>query len=103
MKRFFKALLLGAGILTAISPQVAKSSDTGATIQRQIKNDIVTYKKQHHVRFVGGLPLVTEVVRSSFGMTPKEYGIRYGNGACRKCKSNKKHRSHLHKIKSSKI
>lgn len=37
-------------------------------------------------------------ILSSPGMTPKEYGIRFGNGKSRKHKTNKKHRSHLHRI-----
>jgi|GEM_PF-3343858 len=35
---------------------------------------------------------------SSTGMTPKEYSIRFGNGKSRKHKTNKKHRSHLHRV-----
>lgn len=99
MKKLFTTLLIGAGLATALAPKVAQASQTGI-VERQIINDIQKPTKKRSVtNFIGGLPLVTEYQYTNFGLTPKEYGLRFGNGNSRKKKTNKKHRSHLFKFK----
>ncbi len=52
-------------------------------------------KKTKFVREVGGIPLMQTGV---FGLTPREYGLRFGNGASRKSKSNYLRMAHNSKV-----
>ena len=89
MKKLFKALLIGAGIMTAIAPAVAKVAHQTSTVERHIINDLQTPKAKYSVtNYIGGLPLVTEFTGGTYGLSPKEYGMRYGNGKSRKHKTN---------------
>lgn len=89
MKKLFKTLLIGAGVATAIAPQVAKSNHTQAVVERQIINEIRPTHKYSITNHIGGLPLVTEFYGNPIGLTPKEYGILFGNGKSRKHRSNR--------------
>lgn len=89
MKRLFKALLIGAGIMTAAAPAVAKAAHQSGIVERPIFNDLQTPRVKYSVtNYIGGLPLVTGFSGGAFGLTPKEYGLRFGNGKCRKHKTN---------------
>ena len=46
---------------------------------------------------VGGIPLVT--YHPNYGLSPKEYGMRFGNGNYRKVKHNRLRYSHNAKLK----
>lgn len=101
MKRFYKILILGAGLLSGLVPQVARSSGTNVIVERQVKDDVRKPIENRHAILIGGLPVLSDRIYGNFGMTPKEYGIRYGNGASRKAKVNRKHRCHIQKLKRS--
>ncbi|MDM1048051.1 hypothetical protein [Sphingobacterium hotanense] len=101
MKRFYKILILGAGMLSGLVPQMARSSATNVIVERQVKDDIRKPIENRQVILIGGLPVMSDRIYGTFGMTPKEYGIRYGNGASRKAKVNRNHRRHIQKLKKS--
>lgn len=89
MKKLFKALLIGAGIMTAIAPTVTKAAHGLTIVERHIINDLQTPKAKYSItNYIGGLPLVIEYTGGTYGLSPKEYGIRFGNGKSRKHKSN---------------
>lgn len=99
MKKLFKTLLIGASVIVGIAPAITKANQAN-TVERHIINDLYSPKAKYSItNHIGGLPLVTEYYGNPPGLTPKEYGIRHGNGKSRKGKVNKKHRSHLMKIK----
>lgn len=89
MKKLFKTLLIGAGIMTAVAPAVANVAHQTSVVERHIINDLQTPKTKYSVtNYIGGLPLVTEFTGGTYGLSPKEYGMRFGNGKSRKHKSN---------------
>ena len=55
-----------------------------------------TSRRQTIEELIGGVPLVSML--PDYGMSPKEYGIRYGNGASRKGKSNRLRNGHNAKV-----
>lgn len=99
MKKALKKIAIVTGLATALAPQVAPAQNN-TVIERQAVNDMKPTKKHSITNHIGGLPLVTEYYGNPPGLTPKQYGILYGNGKSRKQKINKKHRSHLAKLKS---
>lgn len=101
MKRFYKILILGAGMLSGLVPHMARSSGSNVMIERQVKDDVRKSIDDRKASMIGGLPVLTNSIYGNFGMTPKQYGIRYGNGASRKARVNRKHRCHIQKLKRS--
>lgn len=86
MKSSRKSLLVGAMALAGLAGvgqvQSAQASaspntlETSATARASKEKTI--QQKNKIVNEVGGIPIVSE--GRQFGMTPKEYGMRYGNG-----------------------
>ena len=103
MKTLFKTLLIGIGLATCLAPIVINKvkAETVTTAERKGLNTIKSQNKTMKIQYIGGLPLVTEYYGNPFGLTPKEYGIRFANGKSRKHKTNKKHRSHLYRVSNS--
>lgn len=101
MKRFYKILILGAGMLSGLVPHMARSSGSNVMIERHVKDDVRKSIDDRKASMIGGLPVLTDGIYGNFGMTPKQYGIRYGNGASRKARVNRKHRCHIQKLKRS--
>jgi len=99
MKRFYKILILGAGMLSGLVPQMARSSGTHVIVERQVRDDVRKPIENSQAVLIGGLPLMTERIYGTSGMTPKQYGILFGNGASRKPRVNRNHRKHFHKLK----
>lgn len=97
-KRIFGAASIGfASLALAFNPQTAianghaqniKEVKATANGQRKVQNKVV--------REVGGLPIVT--VGGAYGMSPKEYGIRFGHGN-KKGKTNFLRLAHNAKLK----
>lgn len=98
MKKSLKTILIGVALTTALTPQVAQSSQHNVTVERQVYNNKPITVKKSTIKQIGGLDLVTEFTGKPFGLTPKEYGIRFGNGRSKKSKINKIQRSHLYKV-----
>ncbi|SMG35544.1 hypothetical protein [Sphingobacterium psychroaquaticum] len=92
MKKLFKTILIGAGLVSALAPQVVKSK-IDIVVERQVINETKPLKRHQITNVFGGIPVLTEHYGGVFGLTPKEYGQRYGNGNSRKPKTNKIHRS----------
>lgn len=97
--------LLGAGIALSIASalgtaQVAQSvGEPSQTYQN--KSDFKSTppkqreRKTRLVNEVGGIPLMQT---GEFGLTPREYGLRFGNGASRKGKKNFLRMAHNSKV-----
>lgn len=100
MKRLFKTLLIGASLITGLTPVLSKSANYHK-LERHVYNDIKKPQAKTHTFQIGGIPLVTEYYGSIPGLTPKEYGMLYGNGKSKKYKTNKRHRSFRAKLKRS--
>ena len=88
-------------MLSGLVPQMARSSGTHVIVERQVRDDVRKPIENKQAILFGGLPVMTDRIYGTFGMSPKEYGIRYGNGASRKAKINRKHRCHIQKLKRS--
>lgn len=78
--------------------QVKQSNEITVTQQQKAtraETKVTTQIARHNVNG-SGLDLIT---RGAFGMTPKEYGIRYGHGN-RKGKTNRLRLAHNKKVKN---
>lgn len=104
MKTKKVAAAIAAGIATAamvVNPQPAQVKQSNEiTVNHQQKaarteEKVTKYVTRHNVNG-SGLDLIT---RGTFGMTPKEYGIRYGHGN-RKGKTNRLRLAHNKKVKN---
>lgn len=96
MKNTFKILVVGAGILafsTALNTMAAQKD----------MPIILSTQSNHIPDIIREFEIPKPVYRYPAGLTPKEYGILYGNGKSRKYKTNKKQRSRLLRIRSSKF
>lgn len=85
------AAMMSANPQQSVANQGQKTtyeSKATTTQQRRVSKKVVNE--------IGGIPL--ETYFPQYGMSPKEYGIRYGNGASRKVKTNFKKLSHQAKI-----
>lgn len=79
--------------------QVSQSAQQHINSNSEIKATPVNRRKtkMNIVNEVGGVPL--ESYMPNYGMSPKEYGIRYGNGNSRRPKHNRLRYSHNAKLK----
>ena len=99
-KKVFGAIATGIATAAMVAnpqpAQVKQSNEITVTQQQKATRSEVKVTKQitRHNVAGSGLDLVT---RGAFGMTPKEYGIRYGHGN-RKGKTNFLRLSHSHKV-----
>lgn len=97
--------MLGAGIALSLAGAVGigqVAQTTTAPIQtEQGKSDFKATppkqreKKTRIVNEIGGIPLMQT---GEFGLTPREYGMRFGNGASRKGKNNFQRMAHNAKV-----
>ncbi|WP_164126102.1 hypothetical protein [Sphingobacterium luzhongxinii] len=94
MKTLFKHLIIGIGIASlAISTGVHATGKQPISLNvksnnlAEVHEELKGYKSSRII-YVPGL-------------TPKEYGMLYGNGKSKKYKTNKKHRSFKAKLKRS--
>lgn len=92
-RSFLPAMLLGA--MMACTP--AKTTNSTQSDIKAARIEHYRKKQLVHVRQSGGMDLVT--VLPNTGLTPKEYGIRYGNGKSRKSKTNYLRLSRRYKIR----
>ena len=99
-KAISKILIIGTGVLSSILPGTLHSKESHVIVERQMINKLNPDKKHNSIMSFGGLPLVSEYFHHHPSMTPKQYGMLYGNGKSRKDKINRKHRAHFYKIKS---
>lgn len=83
-----------AGLAGTTQPATIVKQNTHQEQQKATAKKVVA---NHHVvrENVGGLDLVQH---GEYGMSPKEYGIRFGNGKSRKAKTNYNRLSHNAKI-----
>jgi len=96
--------MLGAGFAMALAgltgaAQAGQVNVPVNTVQGEIKGTPAKHstRRQSIENVIGGLPLVSYI--PDYGMSPKEYGIRYGDGSSRKGKLNKLRLSHDAKLK----
>lgn len=96
---------IGVGAATmamSLGAQVAPVNQTNqTTVQQEVKATPREEKvRQMHTKHnVGGSGLDLVTHWPNVGLSPKEYGIRYGDGKSRKGKANKLHLKHGYKIK----
>lgn len=96
MKKTIKILVIGAGI--------AAFSIALNTMAAHLDKPIILASKSSYISEPDYKILIPKpLYRYPIGLTPKEYGMLYGNGKCRKYKTNKKHRSRLLRIRTSKF
>lgn len=88
MQKLFKTLLIEAGLATGLAPLLLSAANCNNT-ERYIYNDIKKPQLKNHAFQFGGIPLITAYYGNPSGLTPKEYGILYGNGKSRKVKTNR--------------
>lgn len=92
-----------ATLATIAGPQATATTQANqTTIQQDVKatqreRRVISKKVVHNVGG-SGLDLVTDYPKGS-GLSPKEYGMRYGDGKSRKGKVNKLHLKHGYKVK----
>lgn len=96
MKNLTKAILLGAGIATAAAPNAVKADQQTTVTRHVIREEDEDEREERFVterRYtIGSVPIVEEYYGNPPGLSPKEYGIRYGNGKSRIKKSNRLHK-----------
>lgn len=101
-----KRKLLVIGLATALASlagtgQVAQSAQAPVSTQQTVELKGTEAKIRKHatksVLHSGGMDIVQH--DNGYGMSPKEYGIRYGNGNSRKVKHNRLRHSHNAKVK----
>jgi hypothetical protein len=106
MKKRSRLSMIGAGFAMALAALTGGVQGSQAYVntpitQGQTSKDMkATPAKQarqteHVVNTAGGLDLVQ---RGEYGMSPMQYGMRYGTGASRKNKSNRLRYSHNAKV-----
>lgn len=95
MKKHFLGIALALAALTGLGQVKSTAAVFGAdpaapeTAENYKAPLIGKTTPRASVKQIGGLDLVTEYYGGVFGLTPKEYGLRYGTGASRKHKSNR--------------
>lgn len=99
---------IGAGLIAALAllPGTGKqgqvyqnSQNKIASSSKQKSTPAATQQNQNiKIEEMGGLPLYSHM--PNYGMSPKEYGMRYGNGGSKK--SNKNRYAHNAKVKRRK-
>ena len=82
--------LAGTAQPTALVKQHTHQEQQKATAKRLVEKHRLVREN------VGGLDLIQ---RGEYGMSPKEYGLRFGNGKSRKGKTNFNKVSHSYKVK----
>ena len=106
MKRKATFGKLGIGFALALAGLAGTTQPatlTGRTAQHQHQNQQqqkatpvgVAEKEAHKIHAAGGLDLMQV---GQYGMSPKEYGLRFGNGKSRKGKNNYARMSHNAKV-----
>lgn len=94
MKTLFKHLIIGIGLASiAISTGVHAIGKQPISLNAKSNNLAEVYEELKGYK--------SSKIIYAPGLTPKEYGILYGNGNSRKAKTNKKHRSFKAKLKRS--
>src|SRR5690606_1674743 len=102
-RKMIAAIGVGAAtIAMSLGAQTAPVSQANqTTVQQEVKatprEEKVRQKHTKHNVGGSGLDLVTHW--PNFGLSPKEYGMRYGDGKSRKGKTNKLHVKHSYKVK----
>jgi len=94
---------IGAGFMMALAGVMGSAqamqplAQAAQSTQKEMKSTAAKYvaRSERKVHSAGGLDLVQ---RGEYGMSPKEYGLRYGNGASKKHKSNRLRLGHSAKI-----
>ncbi len=81
-----------AGLAGSHAAQAHRTAGTLHETKATAARPVSKYKV---MREVGGLDLVTHGMP---GLSPKEYGLRYGNGKSKRHKTNKIQRSHGYKV-----
>lgn len=100
-KRTSKFGFIGAGFALALAAlggtaqPATINKDLSHHEQKQATEARPAHKQRISRQTVGGLDLVRV---GEYGMSPKEYGLRYGNGKNRKGKINFKKLSHQYKV-----
>ncbi|WP_148233500.1 hypothetical protein [Pseudopedobacter saltans] len=90
-------------VASAIAATLLATPKTQATTTHQVQEqkaarlDNRTKKTVHVENHRSGLDLVTHYPK--VGLSPKEYGMRFGNGKSRKGKTNFKRLSHQYKVR----
>lgn len=87
MKTRFKTLLIGVALIAGLTPALTTTAQN-TKVERHAYIDTKPAKTYAYTTHFGGIPLVTEYYGTP-GLTPKEYGLRYGNGNSRKVKTNR--------------
>lgn len=96
MKTLFKHLIIGIGLASiAISTGVHATGKQPISLNANSNNIAEIYEELNGYK--------SSRIICAPGLTPKEYGMLYGNGKSKKYKTNKKHRSFKAKLKMSKI
>lgn len=95
-------VVAAAAIAMSLNAQAnAPAQANHTTIQQEVK---ATPREEKVVKKtvqsnVGGSGLDLHTHFPDYGLSPKEYGMRYGNGKSRKGKTNKLHVKHSYKVK----
>jgi len=104
-RNFTKGLMAGAMALAGLgtmglgAANTVKLDNNAVTVNSNSKATIVRKESKGAIKvnpMTGGLDM-TPLMGSSFGLSPKEYGMRYGNGGSKR--SNKLRYSHNVKVK----
>jgi hypothetical protein len=106
-RNFTKGLLAGAMAMAGLgtvglAQGAAKLDNNAVTVSANSKATTVRKESKGAVKInpmTGGLDM-TSPIGHNFGMTPKEYGMRYGNGGSKR--SNMNRYSHNAKLKRRK-
>lgn len=90
------AAFIAGSLGSAQATQPVLTQDTRTATEIKSTPAQQTKKKVSHVKIVGGLDLVHESYHS-YGMSPMEYGMKYGHGNKKK-HTNTLRISHNHKV-----
>ncbi len=94
------AALMGSAQATQPVAQATQQQATGNSQEIRGVERAVTRKRQNiAINNTGGLDFPPMLLSGLGGLSPREYGLRYGNGASRKHKSNKLRYMHNAKLK----
>ncbi|MFD2962777.1 MULTISPECIES: hypothetical protein [Olivibacter] len=100
-RRMLSTIGVGVGALAmALAANSLSYVNNAPQTVKEVKATLSETKKARTkvVNQIGGIPLESYV--PNYGMSPKEYGIRFGNGRSRKGKLNLNKLSHNCKVKS---
>jgi DNA-binding transcriptional regulator YiaG len=92
------ASLVGLG---SVSKANTETLNTKNDVSIKADPKSIKRKSTSVVNTIGGIPI--EHLRPNYGMSPKEYGQRYGTGKNRKHKSNRKRYAHNSKVSARNI